>query len=216
MHSLPLSIDTLLVIGAHSDDGEIGCGGTVLQLIAANPDIDVTWVVVTGTTTRQTEARESADALLAGAKSHRVICGTLRDGFLPYLGAAPKEFFESVAASCNPDLILTHSRDDLHQDHRICAELTRNTWRSHFILEYEVPKWDGDLGRPNTYVPIDQKTADRKVAHLMNHFASQRSKTWFTEDTFRGLMRIRGIECASPSGLAEAYFAPKVSLTPTR
>ncbi len=216
MHSLPLSIDTLLVIGAHSDDGEIGCGGTVLQLIAANPDIDVTWVVVTGTTTRQTEARESAGAFLAGAKSQRVICGTLRDGFLPYLGAAPKEFFESVAADCNPDLILTHSRDDLHQDHRICAELTRNTWRSHFILEYEIPKWDGDLGRPNTYVPIDQKTADRKVSHLMDHFASQRSKTWFTEDTFRGLMRIRGIECASPSGLAEAYFAPKVSLTPTR
>lgn len=216
MHMLPLTIRSLLVIGAHSDDGEIGCGGTVLQLIEANPDIDVTWVVVTGDPARQIEARESANALLAGAASHRVIFGTYRDGFLPYLGPAPKEFFESLRAECDPDLILTHRRADLHQDHRICAELTGNTWRNHLILEYEIPKWDGDLDRPNTYVPVSETIAERKVAHLLGHFASQRSKAWFTEDTFHGLMRIRGIECASPSGLAEAFFAPKVSLIPTR
>jgi LmbE family N-acetylglucosaminyl deacetylase len=201
----------LLVIGAHSDDAEIGCGGTVFRLSAENPGLAVTWVVLAAAGDRAEEARASAGALLAGAGHVRIEIGGLRDGFLPYLGPVTKELFESLK-DADPDLILTHQRNDLHQDHRVACELTWNTFRDHLILEYEIPKWDGDMGAPNVFVPLDDEVAARKVDHLMSHFASQRSKRWFTPDLFHGLMRLRGMECASHSGLAEAFYGRKVTI----
>ena len=217
MYRLPVGgpdrpIRQLLVIGAHSDDGEIGCGGTVLKLVAENPRLAVTWVVLTASGSREKEARESAEALLEGADDVRVVIGGFRDGFLPYSGSAPKDLFETLKADVEPDLILTHQRNDLHQDHRAACELTWNTWRDHLILEYEVPKWDGDMGAPNIYLPLDAPVAARKVDHLMQYFASQRSKRWFTRELFDALMRIRGMECASTSGIAEAFYARKLAL----
>jgi LmbE family N-acetylglucosaminyl deacetylase len=217
MYRLPVGgpdrpLRQLLVIGAHSDDGEIGCGGTVLRLVAENPRLAVTWVVLTASGSREKEARESAEALLEGADDVRVVIGGFRDGFLPYSGSAPKDLFENVKADVEPDLILTHQRNDLHQDHRTACELTWNTWRDHLILEYEVPKWDGDMGAPNVYLPLDAPVAARKVDHLMQHFASQRSKRWFTRELFDALMRIRGMECASETGIAEAFYARKLAL----
>jgi LmbE family N-acetylglucosaminyl deacetylase len=215
MRSLPLGrpgdpVRRLLVIGAHSDDAEIGCGGTVLRLLAGRPSLDVTWVVLAAAGERETEARTSAEALLAGAGSARIVVGGLRDGYLPYLGPAVKDLFEGLKGEVDPELILTHSREDLHQDHRLACELTWNTWRDHLILEYEIPKWDGDLGAPNVFVPLDEETAAAKVGHLMEHFASQRSKRWFTSDVFEGLMRLRGVECGAR--FAEAFYGRKLAL----
>ncbi|MEW6581960.1 MAG: PIG-L deacetylase family protein [Actinomycetota bacterium] len=215
MRALPLGgsgdpIRRLLVIGAHSDDAEIGCGGTVLRLVDENPGLEVTWVVLTASGSREGEARDSAEALLAGAGEARIVIGGLRDGFLPYLGPVTKELFEGLKAEVEPDLILTHQRNDLHQDHRVACELTWNTWRDHLILEYEIPKWDGDMGAPNVFVPLDAGVASRKLDHLMAHFASQRSKRWFTRDVFEGLMRLRGVECGT--GAAEAFYGRKLAL----
>ena len=219
MRGLPLAashapLRQLLVIGAHSDDAEIGCGGTVLRLVAENPGVAVTWVVLAAAGEREAEARASAEALLADAAEARVIVGGLRDGFLPYLGPVTKDFFEELKAQVDPDLVLTHQRNDLHQDHRVACELTWNTFRDHLVLEYEIPKWDGDMGAPNVFVPLPEDLAARKVEHLMSHFASQRSKRWFTPDLFQGLMRLRGMECASDTGLAEAFYARKLTLLP--
>jgi LmbE family N-acetylglucosaminyl deacetylase len=219
MRGLPLAasqapLRRLLVIGAHSDDAEIGCGGTVLRILAEHPGVAVTWVVLAAAGEREAEARASAEALLADAAEARVIVGGLRDGFLPYLGPVTKDLFEELKAQVDPDLVLTHQRNDLHQDHRVACELTWNTFRDHLILEYEIPKWDGDLGAPNVFVPLPGDLASRKVDHLMNHFASQRSKRWFTRDVFQGLMRLRGMECASDTGLAEAFYGRKLTLLP--
>ena len=202
----------LLAIGAHSDDIEIGCGGTILRLIAQGAVSEVSWVVLTGERTRASEAAASADALLGDLPGKRVILKDFRDGYFPYDGADIKEFFEELKTELSPDLILTHQRSDLHQDHRVTCELTWNTFRDHLILEYEIPKYDGDMGRPNLFVPLDESLCRKKIDHLMTHFASQVPKRWFREDLFSGLLRLRGMECNSPTSYAEAFYCPKATL----
>lgn len=216
---IPLSLAGLthgaprvLCLGAHSDDIEIGCGGTMLRLIAAYPALEVRWVVLSGDERRAQEARCSASLFLADVTCADVTVRTFRDGFFPYIGAEIKTFFEELKLEPAPDVIFTHSRADLHQDHRLVAELTWNTFRDHFILEYEIPKYDGGLANPNFFVPIDEQTRSRKIAYLMRAFGSQRDKRWFTEETFAGLMRLRGIECASSAGSAEGFVAKKLVL----
>lgn len=200
----------LLCIGAHSDDLEIGCGGTVLTWLASMPAIEVMWVVLSAEGARASEAQRSARAMLARAGSRKIVIGKFRDGFLPAQYADVKKFFEDLKAGINPDIILTHWLHDRHQDHRLAAELTWNTWRNHLVLEYEIPKYEGDLAPPNTYVPVPAALARRKAGHLGRYFSSQRGKDWFVEDNFLALMRIRGLECRSPSGFAEAFHARKL------
>jgi LmbE family N-acetylglucosaminyl deacetylase len=202
----------LLVLGAHSDDGEIGCGGTVLSWLATLPKVDVTWVVLTAAGAREKEARQSANALLARAASKQIVIGSFRDGFLPAQYAAVKELFEDLKRGPSPDVVLSHRLEDRHQDHRITAELTWNTWRDHLVLEYEILKYEGDLTPPNAYVHVPAALARRKVSHLNRHFSTQRSKGWFVAENFLGLMRLRGLESRSPSGFAEAFHARKVVL----
>ena len=203
----------LLAIGAHSDDIEIGCGGTILKLIENGAVSEVCWVVLTGETTRAAEASLSADALLGELPGKRVILKNFRDGYFPYDGAEIKTFFEELKGEISPDLILTHQRSDLHQDHRITCELTWNTFRDHMILEYEIPKYDGDIGRPNLYVGLDESLCRKKIDHLMTHFGTQRSKRWFKEDLFSGLLRLRGMECNSATSYAEAFYCRKAILS---
>jgi LmbE family N-acetylglucosaminyl deacetylase len=202
---------SVLAIGAHSDDLEIGCGGTLLTLAEAAPDLEVTWVVLGAEGERAAEARASAEAFLGGVRSANVIVHGFRDAFMPYHGESVKEAFEHLKR-VEPDLVLTHTRDDLHQDHRLACELTWNTFRDHLILEYEVPKWDGDLGRPNLYVPLADRIVERKLDLLERYFPTQAGKHWYEAETFRGLMRLRGLECASPSRYAEAFYARKVAV----
>jgi LmbE family N-acetylglucosaminyl deacetylase len=204
----PLSV---LALGAHSDDIELGCGGTIASLLERRP-VDVTWVVLGARGERGEEARRSAEALLAGAASRRVIVEQFEDTFFPARGEQLKRRFVELRAEVAPDVVLTHARDDLHQDHRLVCELTWNTFRDHLVLEYEIPKWDGDLGRPNIYVPLDERAVARKVRHLLEHFPSQAGKRWFTDDLFRALMRLRGMEANAPSGFAEAFHGRKVVL----
>ena len=202
----------LLTIGAHPDDIEIGCGGTILKLIEQRSLSEVWWVVLTGGTKRAAEASQSADALLGDLPGKRVIVEDFRDGYFPYDGAEIKEFFEELKSELSPDLILTHQRSDLHQDHRVTCELTWNTFRDHLILEYEIPKYDGDMGAPNLFVSLDESVCRKKIDHLMTHFASQLSKRWFKEDLFSGLLRLRGMECNSPTSYAEAFYSRKAML----
>ena len=202
----------VLAIGAHSDDLEIGCGGTMLALTQACPGISVHWVVLAAPGERGAEARASADAMLADAAETVVEVHAFRDGYLPHESAAVKDTFEGLKSQMTPDLVLTHAREDLHQDHRLVCELTWNTFRDHLILEYEIPKWDGDLGRPNVYVPLGERQVERKLALLADQFSSQRGKDWYDDDVFRGLMRVRGMECRSPSGFAEAFTGRKLTL----
>ena len=199
----------LLCIGAHSDDLEIGCGGTVLTWLASMRAVEVTWVVLGAEGGRATEARGSARALLRRAAAHKVVIADFRDGFLPAQYADVKSFFEDLKGEVDPDVVLTHWLQDRHQDHRLAAELTWNTWRNHLVLEYEIAKYEGDLGLPNAYVPIPASLARRKVSHLGRYFHSQRSKDWFVADNFLALMRIRGMECRAASGFAEAFHMRK-------
>ena len=202
----------LLCLGAHSDDIEIGCGGAVLRWLAEVPQLHVTWVVLSAPGVRADEARRSAETLLAGATSVEVVVGDFTDAHFPSETARLKTFLSDIARRTTADLVLTHRLEDRHQDHRTVGELTWQTWRDHLILEYEIPKYEGDLGQPNVYVPLPADTAQRKVRHLMAHFGTQRSKGWFAEATFQGLMALRGIECRAPSGQAEAFHARKVVL----
>jgi LmbE family N-acetylglucosaminyl deacetylase len=202
----------VLCLGAHADDIEIGCGGTLLELLAAGVRLEVDWCVLSATPARAAEARTSAEDLLAEAAGLRIDVRTFRDGHFPYQGSEIKDWFEELKERAAPDLILTHCRDDRHQDHREVHRLTWNTFRDHLILEYEIPKYDGDLGRPSLYVPLSEAALERKIELLLRHFGSQGGKHWFDADTFRGLARLRGLECASPSRWAEAFFAPKLVL----
>jgi LmbE family N-acetylglucosaminyl deacetylase len=202
----------LLAIGAHSDDIEIGCAGTILKLIEQGVLSDVCWVVLTGETNRAAEARQSADVLLGDVPDKSVILKDFRDGYFPYDGADIKRFFEELKAELSPDVILTHQRTDLHQDHRVTCELTWNTFRDHLILEYEIPKYDGDMGAPNFFVALDEALCRRKIDHLMTHFASQASRRWFKDDLFSGLLRLRGMECNSATSYAEAFYCRKAML----
>jgi LmbE family N-acetylglucosaminyl deacetylase len=200
----------VLALGSHSDDIEIGCGGTLLALKAAGRPLDVRWEVFSTLGERREEARASAEELLDGVARAEVILHDFRDGFLPYAGAAVKEAVEAAKAHA-PELIFTHQRHDLHQDHRLLCELTWNTFRDHLVLEYEIPKYDGDMGVPNVFMPLDPETCRRKVELLMRHFGTQRSKRWFTEDVFLALLRLRGMESGT-SVYAEAFYGRKLVL----
>lgn len=202
----------ILCLGAHSDDIEIGCGGTILRLCRQYPGTEVRWVVLSATGERAVEARKSAALFLSSAARREVLIEEFRDGFFPYLGAEIKEYFEGLRRGFEPDLILTHYRSDLHQDHRLVSDLTWNTFRSHLILEYEIPKYDGGLGSPNFFVPLTREEQAEKVEYLLSVFGTQRGKGWFTADTFTGLMRLRGVEAAVPGGGAEGFYARKVVL----
>lgn len=200
----------VLCMGAHSDDIEIGCGATLLMLAARRPRPEFRWVVWSAADQREREAKRGALRFLGPAAAEAVRVHGFRDGFFPAQFAAIKEAVEGVAAEFQPDIVFTHTRDDRHQDHRIVSDLTWNTFRRQLILEYEIPKWDGDLGRPNLYVPVSQAIARRKTRSLMGVFGTQRSKDWFSEETFLGLMRLRGMECRAPGGYAEAFLARKM------
>lgn len=202
----------VLCLGAHSDDIEIGAGGTVLQWISAGAKLDILWCVLSATGEREDEARGSAAAFLSGAANAHIDVMQFRDGFFPAESEKIKVWFEALALRAQPDLILTHRRDDAHQDHREVCRHTWSTFRDHLVLEYEIPKWDGDLGRPNLYVPLAAGVLERKTDLLMKHFGSQRSKDWFDLDTFSGLARLRGMECRAPERYAEAFFANKLVL----
>jgi len=205
---------TVLCVGAHGDDIEIGCGGTLLQLLAERSHVSIHWVVLSADGTRAREARRSASRILRSAAARHVRIERFRDGFLPYDGAAVKDVFEDLKTVVSPDLVFTHYRHDAHQDHRLVSDLTWNTFRDHYILEYEVPKYDGDLGHPNVFVALTDAVRRRKNRLLMSAFPSQRGKRWFSEATFDALMRLRGIECAAPSGYAEAFYGRKLLLRP--
>ena len=202
----------VLALGAHADDIEIGCGGTILRLVAEHPDLAVDWVVLSGAGERAAEAADSAAAFLDGAAETRVRVERFRDGFFPYLGGAVKEFFEQLKPRVAPDLVLTHRLEDRHQDHRLVAELTWNTFRDHLILEYEVPKYEGDLGHPDLYVALEPRHCERKVELLRKCFPSQAGHAWFSDDTFWALLRLRGLEANAPGRFAEAFHARKLVL----
>ena len=201
----------ILCLGCHSDDIEIGCGGTILRLAAQYPDCAIHWVVFSAKGIREQEARKAAD-LFAGSRLQDPVFKSFPDGFLPYVGAEVKAVFEELKKSISPDLIFTQNGRDAHQDHRLVAELTWNTFRDHFILEYEIPKYDGDLGRPSVFVPLEQELYQKKVESIVNTFQSQQGKRWFEKETFLSLMRLRGMECNAPSGYAEAFYCRKLVL----
>lgn len=200
----------VLCLGAHSDDLEIGCGGALLRLLKEQPVERVTWVVLSGNADRAREAQRGARRIVGRHPGFRLIQQSFRDGFFPHTPVPIKEFFEELKTQASPDLIFTHARDDLHQDHRLVSELTYNTFRDHLVLEYEVMKTDGDIGNPNVYVPLDEATVRRKIKILDDCFGSQRDKRWFNEDVFRGLMRLRGVEAGAASGYAEAFYGRKL------
>jgi LmbE family N-acetylglucosaminyl deacetylase len=199
----------VLCLGAHSDDIEIGCGGTMLRLLQVYPKAEVWWVVLSAAGVRRREAQGSARALLQTAAKSRIVVKQFRESFMPFHGEDVKEFFEELKSQLSPDLIFTHYRHDLHQDHRVVSDFTWNTFRNHLIFEYEIPKYDGDIGCPNVFVPLTRAMARTKVAHLLQYFVSQRGRQWFTEDLFLSLLRIRGMECNAPSKLAEAFYVRK-------
>lgn len=216
MKTLPLARSgerlSVLCLGAHSDDIEIGAGGTLLCWVAQGVELDVSWCVVGADGEREHEARASAEDFLRGAATSTVETLTFRDGFFPMYSAEIKEWFEALKTRVNPDVILTHRREDSHQDHREIAGHTWNTFRDHLILEYEIPKWDGDIGQPNFYVPLSRSVMQRKIDLLTKHFGSQRFRHWFDEETFRGLARLRGMECRAPQRYAEAFLGRKIAL----
>jgi LmbE family N-acetylglucosaminyl deacetylase len=203
----------VLCLGAHSDDIEIGAGGTLLQWKADGIELDVLWCVLSASGARAAEAQASAGDFLKGVERARVEVHSFRDGFFPGEQSEIKAWFEKLKGRFEPDVVLTHRREDAHQDHRVVSELTWNTFRDHLILEYEIPKWDGDVGRPNLYVHLSEAAMARKVELLTRHFGTQRSKRWFDEETFRGLGRLRAIECHAPDRYAEAFYARKVRLS---
>jgi LmbE family N-acetylglucosaminyl deacetylase len=200
----------ILALGAHCDDIEIGCGATLLRLLAGHSNLHFDWVVFTSNPTRAREAEASAEHFLRGAKEKRVLIKEFRNGYFPDQWARIKDEFESLKGAVSPDLIFTHYHRDDHQDHRTISELTWNTFRDHMILEYEVPKYDSDLGSPNFFVPVDRETARAKARAIVERFPSQAAKHWFTEDTFLALMRLRGVQSASREGFAEAFYARKI------
>jgi LmbE family N-acetylglucosaminyl deacetylase len=200
----------LLCLGAHSDDIEIGCGGTVLRIAAEVPDLFVRWIVFSGDELRGTEARNSAKAILEHVSRKQIEVLGFRDGYFPSQSADIKDYFESIKRDLNPSLILTHWQNDAHQDHRLIAELTFNTFRNHLVLEYEIPKYDGDLGNPNFFVPLTQAQLQRKIDMILHHFVSQRERSWFEAGTFAAMARLRGVGCNSPEGVAEAFYARKI------
>lgn len=216
MHSLSFPFDSasplrILCLGAHSDDIEIGCGGTILRLGQQFPNCVFHWVVFSAIGVRAAEAERAATLFAGKNVGQGLLLNRFQDGFMPFVGADVKATFEKLKA-ISPDLIFTHNRNDAHQDHRFIGELTWSTFRDHLILEYEIPKFDGDLGQPSLFLPLEYEACEQKVRYIMEVFESQRSKRWFHPQTFLGLMRLRGMECNAPSGYAEAFYARKLVL----
>jgi LmbE family N-acetylglucosaminyl deacetylase len=203
---------TLLFLGAHCDDVEIGCGGTILRLREERPDLDIRWAIFTGSAERRLEALESARHFLGEDAAERLRLHEFRDGFLPYQGSEVKGAFEAIKRELDPCLVFTHHRLDRHQDHRLVSELTWNTWRNHMILEYEIPKYDGELGQPNTFVSLTPEQVERKAKTLLEVYPSQTGKEWFDLDTLRSLPRLRGVESNAPERFAEGFYARKLNL----
>jgi len=201
----------VLAVGAHADDIEIGCGGTLLSWIGRGEQLEVTWVVLGAKGSREVEARQSAERFLGGAVEKRVIIHSFKDGYFPY-DAGVKDAFEMLKGAVEPDVVFTHYRNDRHQDHRVVSDLTWNTFRAHVILEYEIPKYDGDMGAPNVFVPLSLETCEEKIAALMSFFPSQCDRRWFSRETFLGLARLRGVEAGADSGYAEAFYGRKLCL----
>lgn len=201
----------ILCLGSHCDDIEIGCGGTILRLIQNYLNTEFYWVVFSSSPQREQEAYKSASIFLSDVKTKRIEVKKFRDGFLPYAGAEVKEVFEQLKQDFSPDIIFTHYRNDLHQDHRLVCDLTWNTFRNHFILEYEIPKYDGDLGNPNFYVHLNESTCQNKARYILENFQSQRGKSWFTEETFLSILRLRGIESNAPNNYAEGFYCRKIT-----
>ncbi|MCW5315426.1 PIG-L family deacetylase [Nostoc sp. KVJ3] len=200
----------ILCLGSHCDDIEIGCGGTILKLIENYQQIVIYWVVFSSNEQRAEEATASAGIFLKEIPVKKIIIKNFRDGFLAFQGIEVKECFEQLKQEFSPDIIFTHHRDDRHQDHRLISEFTWNTFRNHLILEYEIPKYDGDLGIPNFFVHLSESICHRKIQYILDGFPTQNSKQWFTEETFRAILRIRGIESNSPSSYAEAFYCRKM------
>ena len=198
----------ILCLGAHCDDIEIGCGGTIMRFIAEYKVQQFKWIVFTSSEERAKEAYRSAECFMKGCKEKEIVINKFKDGFLPYEAEKIKNLFEGLK-SFDPDIIFTHFRNDLHQDHRTISELTWNTFRNHWIFEYEIPKYDGDLGNPNFFVSLKKETIERKIDQIIKCFQSQAGKQWFDKDTFFALMRLRGIESASPTKFAEGFHVRK-------
>lgn len=203
---------SVLCLGAHSDDIEIGAGATLLNWLDQGIRLEVHWCVLSGAGEREREARASATDFLGAAAGRQIEILGFRDGFFPEQSEQIKLWFETLKGRVDPDVILTHRGDDAHQDHRQVSRLVWNTFRRHLILEYEIPKWDGDMARPNLYMPVSKSVIQRKIDLLLSHFGSQRSKQWFDAETFLGLARLRGMECGAEERYAEAFVARKLSL----
>jgi LmbE family N-acetylglucosaminyl deacetylase len=203
----------ILCLGAHSDDIEIGCGGTLMQLAAEYPNAAFHWVVFSSGPEREREAHESAALFLKNVRNGKVVVKDFRGSFFPFIGGEIKDYFEEIKTSMSPDVIFTHQRNDLHQDHLVVNQLTWNTFRNHLILEYEICKYDGDLGNPNVFMHLSADTCRQKVDYILSAFKTQKDRAWFTEDTFLSMMRIRGVECNSPSRYAEAFYCRKMVLS---
>jgi len=200
----------ILCLGAHSDDIEIGCGGTILRFLEERNNAEIYWVVFAANAEREIEATKSANLFLKDTEHKNIIAKNFRDGFFPYIGTELKEFFEQLKQEFSPDIVFTHYRKDLHQDHRTISELTWNTFRDHLILEYEIPKFDGDLGSPNFFVHLDKTICRRKIKKILSYYRSQLGKKWFAEDTFWSILRLRGIESNAPGKYAEAFYCRKM------
>ena len=214
---LKISLDNdspkkILCLGAHCDDIEIGCGGTILKLARTLKDAEIQWVVFSSDDRRGKEALKSAKDFLKDVKKKNIVIKRFRNSFFPYYGAEIKEYFEQLTKEFSPDIIFTHFRNDLHQDHRLISELTWNTYRNHLILEYEIPKYDGDLGSPNFFVQFDETISLKKIGKIMRYFKSQYDKAWFTRDTFLSILRLRGVESNAPDKYAEGFYCRKIIL----
>lgn len=200
----------VLCLGSHCDDIEIGCGGTILKLVKKYKNLIVYWVVFSSNSQRKREAYESANRFLSHAKHKDIVIKNFKDGFFPFIAIEIKEFFEQLKQEFQPDIIFTHYRNDLHQDHRLISDFTWNTFRNHLILEYEIPKYDGDLGVPNFFVHLDELICQDKIKYIIDSFESQKGKQWFTKETFLAILRLRGIESNAPNHYAEAFYCRKV------
>jgi len=200
----------VLCLGAHPDDIEIGCGGTLLRIAKEVPEAEFYWVVFSGNSQRQRETIESAQIFLNNVKTKKVVVKDFRDSYFPFIGEEIKDYFEQIKQDFSPDMIFTHYRKDAHQDHRLVSNLTWNTFRDHLLLEYEIPKFDGDLRTPNLYVNIDETSARKKTSLIIENYPSQKEKSWFTAETFLSILRIRGIESNSPTKYAEGFYCRKL------
>jgi LmbE family N-acetylglucosaminyl deacetylase len=200
----------ILCLGAHSDDIEIGCGGSILRLLSEYRNAEIYWVVLGSSGRRDQEALSSAKKFLKNTKKKKIIVNNFKDSFFPYMGGEIKNFFEKIIKKVSPDIVFTHYRHDLHQDHRLVSELTWNTFRNHFILEYEIMKYDGDIGVPNFFVHLDNPICQNKIRIIMDSFQTQRGKDWFTSEVLYSILRLRGMESKAPGDYAEGFYCRKL------